>query len=305
MPVNFQDLFGWQDKPQEVEAVLSTAPSPYMGPVAQAICGSGKGKAQLLYKFLEKVLGKFPVLEQAIGDCVSFGLAGAINVLAATEIHLNGDFESWGGLTSTEDIYGGSRVLIGNGSLGNGDGSIGAWAVKYACEYGTLVRKKYDNIDLSVYSGARAREWGRPRVGPPKQLLTYAREHKIKTYSLVKTYEEVRDAIYNGYPVTIASNQGFSNVRDKEGFLKPQGSWPHQMFICAVDDEYKRPGVLIMNSWGPNWVSGPKRLNQPDGSFWCDAEVLERNILRGQDSWAISGFQGYPSQKLDWGDLFK
>jgi hypothetical protein len=56
--------------------------------------------------------------------------------------------------------------------------------------------------------------------------------------------------------------------------------------------------VLIQNSWGPSWISGPKKHEQPDGSFWCDAEVLERNILSARDSFAFSNFEGFPPQKL-------
>ena len=70
------------------------------------------------------------------------------------------------------------------------------------------------------------------------------------------------------------------------------------MFLSAVDDAFKRPGTLCQNSWGPNWISGPKRHNQPDGSFWIDADVLEKRILSQGDSWAYSNFVGYPPQSV-------
>lgn len=301
---DFSHLMGYHYDPKEIDLAVGRARVPYMGPVAQAICGSGKGKIQLLFKCVRQVVGHDIILEQAIGDCVAFGLGGATNTLKATEIVIGKEAESWGGETSTEDIYGGSRVQIGRGQLGNGDGSIGAWAVEYASKYGTLVRKKYGNIDLSVYSGARARQWGSPRAGTPAELLPFAREHTIKTYSVVRTYEEARDALYNGYPITIASNRGFNNVRDKDGFGTGRANWPHQMYLCGVDDESGRPGVLCMNSWGASWISGPKRHDQPDGSFWIDAQTLERDILSGGDSWAISGFDGYPPNKIDWAEGF-
>ena len=71
------------------------------------------------------------------------------------------------------------------------------------------------------------------------------------------------------------------------------------MSILGVDDEYKRPGVLVQNSWGRNWISGPKRNNQPDGSFWVDAEEIERRILSQGDSWAFSGYEGFKPRKLN------
>lgn len=304
--MNISDFFGWQDRPEDVEKVLAQCKYPYMsGPVSQAICGSGTGKKQLLYKFVEKVAGKYPVRTQAIGDCVSFGHAGAIDCLKAAEIIINGDLESWQSETSTEDIYGGSRVQIGNGQLGNGDGSIGAWACKYISQYGTLLRKKYNNIDLSIYDGNRAKLWGSPNHGTPKELISIAKEHKVQTYTLVKTYQEVIDSIQNGFPVTICSNRGFENVRDRDGFCRASGRWGHCMLIHGFDDEYTRKGVCIQNSWGPNWVTGPKRNDQPDGSFWCSIETLENDILSGNDSWALSGFDGFPMQDLNWGDLFR
>lgn len=114
------------------------------------------------------------------------------------------------------------------------------------------------------------------------------------------TWEEARDAIYNGYSLSIASNAGFSSTRDKDGFARPSGSWAHQMAVVAMKDD-KRPGVLIQNSWGPNWINGPKGEYEdiPMGSFWCDAEVLERNILSAHDSFAHSSFDGYPQQDLN------
>jgi len=102
----------------------------------------------------------------------------------------------------------------------------------------------------------------------------------------------------NGYSVTIASNQGFSSRRDSEGFARPEGSWAHQMAILGVDDEYKRSGALVQNSWGV-WNSGPKRHDQPDGSFWVDAEELERRVLKTGDCWAYSGYEGFKPQKLN------
>jgi hypothetical protein len=70
------------------------------------------------------------------------------------------------------------------------------------------------------------------------------------------------------------------------------------MSILGVDDEYKRPGVLVQNSWGV-WNGGPKRNNQPDGSFWVDAEEIEKRVLRKKDSWGFSGYEGFKPQKLN------
>jgi hypothetical protein len=71
------------------------------------------------------------------------------------------------------------------------------------------------------------------------------------------------------------------------------------MLFCAVDDEYKRPGLLTVNSWDKTWVTGPRRHDQPEGSFWTDADDVDI-MLREGDSFAISGYLGYPAQELEY-----
>ena len=291
--------FGWAPNPHAVNEVLSQLRNPVFGPCAYQIRGSGEGKVALLYKYVEKLIGNYNVRAQEIGDCVSFGAAAAVDAVKATEICVRGVLEEWVAETATEPIYAASRVEIGRGELGTGDGSYGAWGARAVKEIGTLVRIQYPDHDLRKYSGQRAYDWGLPRAGVPDDIEPTMREHPIRTVSLVTTYEEVRDAVANGYAVTIASACGFKTTRDDEGFLLPDGSWPHQMAVIGVDDAYRRPGVLVVNSWGRYWVDGPKRHGQPDGTFWCDADGLERKIQRGQDSWAFGDYEGFPPKKLD------
>lgn len=296
----YSDLCGWiKPTTSQFLAVCQALPMPIFGDVYGSVKGSGAGKVVILSDYVKQLTGRFIGQIQAIGDCVSFGAAHAVDHTYCTEIVVKGDMEEWVALTSTEDIYGGSRVQIGNGGLGYGDGSIGAWAARYVNQYGTLIRQKYENDDLTTYSGGRAKSWGNPGKGTPSYLLEHAKSHKIKTVSLVQTYEEVRDAIANGYAVTIASNQGFTSTRDQDGFLKPYGSWPHQMCLIGVDDAFSRKGVLCLNSWPYSWVNGPTRHDMPPGSFWIDANVLEERILRGNDSWVYSDREGFPVKELN------
>jgi hypothetical protein len=206
----------------------------------------------------------------------------------------------WRGGTATEAIYALSRVEVGKGRLGGGDGSIGSWAAEAVQKWGTLRRMKYLTVDLSTYSGSRAKAWGMPRAGLPDELEPLAREHPVQAASLVTSYEQARDAIANGYPVAVCSNQGFTESRDAEGFARASGSWAHCMAFLAVDDNAKRPGLLCQNSWGPDWIRGPVRHNQPPGSFWVDAATANRMLSRDPDSFAVSGFVGFPVQSLDY-----
>lgn len=290
-------LFGHVYDWRAVDDYVATLSRPMFAVSASPLAGSGDGKTVLLHKAVMEVAGYFPIRRQTIGDCVSMGAAGAVDCLKAVEIALNKESEEWRGITATEPIYAASRVEIGGGRL-SGDGSFGAWAAKAVNQYGTVIRDKFGSIDLRTYSGTKARQWGRRGVGCPDELEPHMREHLVRTVSMVRTFEEARDAIANGYPVTVASQQGFTSRRDSQGFCRASGSWPHQMYFMACRAD--RPGLLCMNSWGPNWVSGPKVLDQPDGSFWVDADVANRMLSRNPDSYCFSQFEGYPSQDLNY-----
>jgi hypothetical protein len=70
------------------------------------------------------------------------------------------------------------------------------------------------------------------------------------------------------------------------------------MTLVGYDEEYHRPGGLIQNSWGPSWISGPKRHEQPDGSFWATPEAIENMLQDWGDCFAFSSYVGHPEKKL-------
>lgn len=243
----------------------------------------------------------FVVSGYAVHNCVSMGGARAVDILRAVQVAAG--HGSWRGETATEPLYAFGRIEVGGGRLGNSDGSVGAWQADACKRYGTLIRAVYGQYDLTTYSAQRAREWGAPGRGVPDALEPTAREHLVRTVSLVTTWEELCDAIASGYPVTVASNQGFTKVRDSQGFARASGNWPHQMCFIGVDDLSARKGACIDNSWGDNWISGPRTYEQPKGSFWVDKATVE-SMLRAQDSWAYSDYVGFPAKKLHFGDIF-
>jgi hypothetical protein len=303
--MGFTKLFGRVEDlamvAREVDRVLTFLPQPLFYAAAYPIKDTGKGKVVILTKYLEQYFnGKFPIHAQTIGDCVSHGWGLGVDILVAAQIQA-GAPEIFKGETATEIIYGGSRVEIGHGACGNQDGSVGAWAAGFVTKYGTLLRGRHAPLDLTIYSGETAKKLGSPKAGVPDNLEPDVKEHPIKTTSLIRNYMEARDAIANGYPVPVCSTVGFESPsssqmkRDQDGFGKRGGSWPHCMVFAGVDDAFKRPGLLCVNSWGPKWISGPKRHEQPDGSFWVDADVADKMLGEG-DSFAISGYLGYPAQ---------
>jgi hypothetical protein len=287
---DFLKLGGWVHNPAEVERVLAAMARPYFAGAAPQLGGSGAGQTTLLYQAFKDVNGgqyiDYPA--QAIGDCVSQGFGHGIDLLEAVQIaidHGTGEFKQ----TATEAIYGMARVDIGGQRGSFQDGAVGAWAAQAVTTLGTLSRDV-----VGPYDGQRAKQWG--ATGVPEELKAQAQNHKVRSASLVTTFTELENALANGYPVTVCSNQGFTLERDAQGFCSPQGVWGHCMLIVGVRAD-QRPGACIFQSWGSTVPSGPLVLDQPPNSFWADREVVE-NMLSMQDSWAISNFDGYPSQAL-------
>lgn len=304
MPIP-KNKFGYivPDKRTRAESRLHEkimADMPLMSATGRPIAGTGAGKVSLPFKWLEQLRGSYPAIIQTIGDCVSHGWQKMLMVTMCGDILARGEAEEWPGMDiATEWLYGTGRVLVGGGRLGNSDGSIGSWQARAVLDHGLLFRQVYGDYDLRKYSGQRAKDWG--YRGLPYKLEDIADEHQISGKAvLVTSYEQARDAIKNGYTVAVCSNQGFRDVRDKEGFAAPSGSWSHCMHFCASDDEYRRPGLCCDNAhWGPNWISGPKRHDQPDGTFWVDADICDR-MLRQEDSYVVPGVNGFEIRNIVW-----
>lgn len=295
-----RERFGWVPPSERsaaarerVEQILSTMPTFFVAGQSRATSGT----RVVLWDFTRRINdGKhLPTFRQEVGDCVSQGAANGVNYLSAMEIARLGERERFRPAFQPY-IYGISRVQVGGGRLGNSDGSVGAWAAEGVRQFGILAA---DEADVPGYSGSLARQWGK-RPGPPAKFLEKAKPHVVRSTAPVSTYEQVRDALANGYPVTVASNQGFQmRGRVDRGKLwgVASGSWAHQMCFVGVDDDAARPGCYCLNSWGPD-AHGPPADDAPPGGFWVDAAVVTRMVRQG-DSFAFSQFEGFPEQDLD------
>ncbi len=288
MSIEFENLGGWRHDPDAVAKTLASMPRPLFGAETPHLARSGAGKTVLLYKaFADVNGGKYiDYAPQAIGDCVSFGFGHGVDLLEAVQISIGKKPEEFK-QTATEAVYGMARVDIG-GDHSWIDGAVGAWAAKAVTTLGTVSRDV-----VGPYDGQRAKNWG--RNGVPADVKQQAVSHKVLTSSLVTTYEELEDALSNGYPVTVCSNQGFTLTRDSDGFCRARGRWGHCMLIVGVRSD--KPGACIFQSWGSDVPSGPLALDQPPNSFWAERSVVE-SMLSKQDSWSLSSFEGYPAQVL-------
>ena len=232
-----------------------------------------------------------PSERQVVGDCVSHSTRNAIDITRSCEI-INGEHEEFVARGATEGIYG-SR---GHG----GEGMTCSGAAKFVNKTGgVLIRKKYGDIDLSSYQGKMASGWG--SRGLPNELREEAQRHKVRTVSLINTIEQARDALANGYSISVCSMYGFSSRRDKYGIASRSGSWAHAMAWIAMDDTHEifnETLFLVQNSWGV-WNGGPTRHDQPEGSFW----IRERDaagMLEQNGSWVFSDVDGFPPRNVDW-----
>jgi hypothetical protein len=257
---------------------------------AKKIKNSGKGRLSLPYKSVFK-FDSHPYNErQTTGDCVSHATRNACDVTRAVEIDIKGDKKAWLFRGATEAIYG-ARGHSGQGM------SCSRAADFVSNNGGILVRKNYSGIaDFSKYNGNLGASWG--ARGLPDKVIDVANDHQVKTVSLIKTIEEARDALANGYGISVCSIYGFSNKRDSKGLAKVSGSWAHAMAWIACDDTNGETAFLVQNSWG-KWNDGghPSWGPIPEGSFLIHADVAA-GMLKQNGAYAFSDFDGFPPQKL-------
>lgn len=269
--------------------------------------GIGRGKRAYLWTALERVMQK--PLEPHVqhtgthseGDCVAQSTALAIDILAAQQhVRRKSQFVD---KASVEAIYWGARNEIGENVL-TSDGCIGHWAADFVQKYGVLNRRIYESgenaIDLRGYDAKRSRS--RRRSGVPDWLEPIAREHPVKTIWSVDNSRDMRDFLSVGAPVMLCSTYAVSTTRDKDGFshlltgaVRPR--WHHAWAVIGMDDMYKRPGALVISSWGPHWITGPRRHNQPEGSFWLSWDEIDTMIGDWKDCHAFLDLKGFPRKR--------
>lgn len=263
---------------------------PLFGDASKKIKNSGKGKLSIPYKSVLK-FEKNPYNErQTTADCVSHGVRNACDVSRAVEIDIKEEREAWITRGATEAIYG----ARGHG----GQGMSCARAADFVSKNGGIIlRQNYPGVaDFSKYNGNLGASWGSRSL--PDKVIDLANDHQIKTVSLIRTIEEARDALTNGYGIAVCSNYGFSNKRDKKGVANTSGNWGHCMAWIACDDTGSEPLFLVQNSWG-KWNDGghPDWGTIPDGSFLIRSDTAA-GMLSQNGSYAFSNFNGFPVQKL-------
>lgn len=256
--------------------------------IGYKLVGAGGGKLSTPYKsVLKHCPTAFGDEAQTTGDCTSHGTRNAIDIARAVEID-NGDTEGWIARTATEPIYG----FRGH----SGQGMSPALSTRWVTEFGSLLRKRYDFIDLTKYDSRVGTNWG--RSGPPPSVRDEARKHPARHFARIRTVEEARDALAAGYGIHAGSSYGNDGTRDKNGIAKFNDSWNHDMAWGAADETGKDLFFLILNSWG-NWNKGghPEWGPIPNGSFLIPSDDAKWIIQNGE-VWAVGDVNGFPPRQL-------
>lgn len=310
--------FGYTPDPEGTKKFLdSLGNEKYFSQAGADAMRQAKGVDTYLYRHMYRAhqarYGKpFVVGRQGIGDCCSWGGIHAVYCQDAVSWTL-GKLPEPPLMPASEPLYGGARVEArnkpGDGAQPYGgwsDGATGFGTAKFLRDFGVVYREVVNGIDLTTYSAERAKEFGAYGCGGKNDkgvMDGIAKKHPCRHVVAVRTWEELAAAIESGYPVTLASSQGFQSRRNEDGIAEASGVWMHQM--CAIGIRHKKNGeatddvCLILNSWGTSWVSGGKVPDdQPEGSFWARRSVVERML---EDAWAIGDTDGFAYREIDHG----
>lgn len=133
--------------------------------------------------------------------------------------------------------------------------------------------------------------------------LGYSLEEKSKSVKLdmgdyyVSAIKKIEEKKYDDYVYNL-------EVEDVNSYVADGIAVHNSMGYIGCDDRkeihkiYGEPLVLILNSWGPRWISGPTKIygtniDIPDGSFWARWSDVKRRSV-----YARSGLNGWKRENL-------
>jgi len=197
-----------------------------------------------------------------------------------------------------EPIYGGGRITIGKGRLGNSGGMYGGWAAEFVSRYGACARNRYGSIDISVDDPIGrtdlARDWG--NRGVPKEVLE-ACNHKFDAH-LARTIDDQMDALACGFAGAFSRNVT-GGKRDANGMSRLSEPAAHCECVVGVFVAYNgEDGVLMQNSWNSQpgggttlKMAGGYEYQLPQGCYGVFADDQARAMKSGE-SWHFELKQG-------------
>jgi len=249
---------------------------------------------------------EYPGIRQVTGSCVGCGGGNAIFTLLVGDAVTRGEPERIA-VPFWPIPYGRSRFYMGDRSPG--EGSLGGTFAQAVREDGTLDASqeglpRFDNDNGLCWGQQTEISWSDGDARQTLDLLPQSREHLIGTTAECRSADDWRDAIVNGYPVTLASMWGGNMLCRERGnppvlLNERVTDWAHQM---SGENWWDHPSLgeifWIQNQWGLG-AHGICPSGAPRGGFWIlkkDAEWICRN----GEVFAFSQFAGFPAQSVPW-----
>lgn len=235
---------------------------------------------------------------QRRGTCVGRGTWRAISDSYLNALLIRGQIGR-PVLPAWEPIYRGSRVVVGKNRLGNGDGSVGAWAAMWLDLYGFVERLKYAGVDLS---SGNNESWAVQNGAIPPAVLEAGKRVSVKAWRC-RDCDDFADAIASGFSVAWCRDQLFGD-RDANGFAREDGRGAHCECLRGVLRlDNGETAFVCQQSWGDNNPSGPdvlqylegRKIRLPFGAYGLRWETVERALRGGWEAWA---FQVVPGGEL-------
>lgn len=260
---------GWIQDPAEVDATTVSmggdsvlfGNSEFNGYAQRQM---DKGQTGVFPHLAEKTLfGRLlPAFHQRRGTCVGQGTTRAIQDSWFHSLVTRGVIGRPVELVVAY-IYAGSRVQIGGGRI-SGDGSIGAWAAKFASLYGALERKVHGQYDLSKPREDLSVSWGAPGRGVPSELIEIGKRIDIRAFRCTSE-RNIVDAAWAGFGLAFCGNRTYG-PKNKDGISRLSQGANH----CteAVGACLSSGGNVLIGgqqSWGQNSPSGTNQLRYKGG----------------------------------------
>lgn len=258
--------------------------------------GKGKGKRMMFHQNYLRMCNLAGVGSQLTGDCVSWAIRFALELLRTQNIH-HGEWEEFHRRQATAGIY--------SGRGHTGEGANPARLTAYACQIGTLFEEiylsgKYDFTDYANYV-----RWGisRGRSGMPEDLLELTKPYHAKSWKIITTVEGLMDAWAagedeGGCQIHCGSNIGVARAGNPISNLS--GSWAHDMGMSGYDDTGEFFPFAVF-AWDQSWGAWNNVTNVPtpwqpmtQGMFFL-AEASMPRALNAQGTCAFFGFEGKPA----------
>jgi hypothetical protein len=247
----------------------------------------------------------YPGVRQTTGCCVGAGGGNAIFSLIAAEVLRTGDYEK---ITVPFWLLTYGRSRYRGGMRGRGEGSFGSAFAEAIRLDGVIDAKE---TDLPRFENSNGLSWGSNNEmtwsdggAISQSWMDKAKVHLVKTTAACKSADDVREALMNWYPVTIASMWGCDSprVQGTPGVLlgTRNTSWSHQM---SIHDWWEHPSLgeifWIQNQWGLN-AHGKCPSGMPLGGMWTTKADVDW-ICKTGEVFAFSQFDGFPEQEpMNW-----